>query len=791
MKSRRQFGWFLALLVWLSLVGGLFAQDQTAPNYPNAGSASDNSNPANDPAARVARIQYIAGEVSMQPGGVNDWVAATLNRPLTTSDRVWTDKDSRAELNVGTAFIRMNSETSITFTNLGDNTLQMQLDQGTVELTVRHLEPLEILEIDTPNLAFDVMEPGVYRIDVPANDNQTLVTVRKGHGQATGSAPAVTVAQGQQVRFTGQGTLQNSAYAAPGPDGFEDWAQVRDRRLDGSQSAQYVAPGTIGYQDLDYYGSWRTVPSYGAIWVPTSVPAGWAPYRYGHWVWIAPWGWTWVDDAPWGFAPFHYGRWVYYGGAWGWAPGPVYVGWRPYYAPALVGWIGGGGWGFGISVGFGFGGGCGWFPLGWGEPYYPWYRGYRGGYVSQTYIRNVNVTNTHITNITNITNNYYNNRVTNTNYVNRNVAGAVTAAPKSALINGQNIARVGKPVPASELGNAQVVRNVDVNPTKQSMLGGASARTTATPPRTAIDRPVVTRAGVPQNTSPQRSLTSGPETHGAAAPPTVNGARTPATEAANQTRPAVPRPSDQRANTNPTPAVTASTTPYQGSQQHVVPKPPYAGGHAPSATETAQQSKSSSPQSPHVATPPPQAVRTAPTTPQSQHNADQAPKNNHESAPKEANKSNSGSAAVTVPQPPTSYSYRPSPSYSAVSSPRNGSSPAPSGSPYYGGSRSYMPSPALRGSTPSPAPYSANRSYSQPAAPAYHGGGYSAAPSYGPAPTYSARASAPTAPHYSAPAPHYSAPSYSGGGGGAHYSGGSSGGGHSASSSGHNSGHSR
>ena len=38
--------------------------------------------------------------------------------------------------------------------------------------------------------------------------------------------------------------------------------------------------------------------------------AGWAPYRYGHWTWVSPWGWTWVDDAPWGFAPFHYGRWV-------------------------------------------------------------------------------------------------------------------------------------------------------------------------------------------------------------------------------------------------------------------------------------------------------------------------------------------------------------------------------------------------------------------------------------------------------------------------------------------------
>ena len=156
---------------------------------------------------------------------------------------------------------------------------------------------------------------------------------------------------------------------------------------------------------------------YGSVWVPNSVQPGWAPYRYGHWAWIAPWGWTWVDDAPWGFAPFHYGRWVAWNGGWGWAPGPIGY-WNPYYAPALVGWIGGpgfgigfgfgGGWGFGIGINFG------WFPLGWGAPYYPrycgwgyggWYHG--GGWVSAGYLHNVNVTNTHITNINNITNNYY------------------------------------------------------------------------------------------------------------------------------------------------------------------------------------------------------------------------------------------------------------------------------------------------------------------------------------------------------------------------------------------------
>ena len=129
-----------------------------------------------------------------------------------------------------------------------------------------------------------------------------------------------------------------------------------------------------GAEDLDRYGRWETAPEYGTVWIPTAVVAAdWAPYRHGRWAWSRHWGWTWVDDAPWGFAPFHYGRWVSWGGRWCWSPGP-YVH-RPVYAPALVGWVGGGSVSVGISVGhrpppprFG------WYPLAPREVYVPGYR---------------------------------------------------------------------------------------------------------------------------------------------------------------------------------------------------------------------------------------------------------------------------------------------------------------------------------------------------------------------------------------------------------------------------------
>jgi len=108
---------------------------------------------------------------------------------------------------------------------------------------------------------------------------------------------------------------------------------------------------------------------YGDVWYP-NVPAGWAPYTQGRWVWVEPWGWgTWLDDALWGFAPSHYGRWALVGDRWCWVPG-IFVP-SPVYAPALVGFLGGPG--DGQSVSGAVGPQVGWFPLAPGEVYWPSY----------------------------------------------------------------------------------------------------------------------------------------------------------------------------------------------------------------------------------------------------------------------------------------------------------------------------------------------------------------------------------------------------------------------------------
>jgi FecR protein len=455
-----------------------------------------------DPPSRVARLNYLSGEVSVQPGGVNDWVGAVMNRPLTTADRVWTDKNARAELGLGGSTMRLNAETSMTLTNVSDQMVQVELDQGTVNLHIRHLYDGEVFEFDTPNLAFTILKNGDYRFDVDPNAGTTYVTVWNGEGEATGQGPGVKLHRGQQASFTNGTSLQNQIYPAPDRDGFDDWCQVRTQREDHADSYRYVSPDMEGAADLDQYGAWQPTPQYGAVWVPAVAP-GWAPYHYGHWVWVAPWGWTWVDDAPWGYAPAHYGRWVFYNGFWGWSPGPPVVAVvRPVYAPALVGWVGGPH--FGVSVSFGGGGAVGWFPLGWGEPYVPAYA------VSRNYFQQVNVTNTHITNITNVTNNYYinnnttvvNNNLNNIHYANQNVAGAVTAVPQRAFTNSLPVVKSAVAVSPSELKAASFTTTAPVAPQKASVLGVNAGKSAAAPPQSAVARTVVTRSAPPPKPVP-------------------------------------------------------------------------------------------------------------------------------------------------------------------------------------------------------------------------------------------------------------------------------------------------
>jgi len=453
-----------------------------------------------DPPSRVARLSYTHGNVSFEPAGTDDWVSAVVNRPMTTGDKLWSDNGGRAELHLGSAAIRLSSNTGFSFLNLDDRTTQIRITEGVINVRVRRLDPDETFEIDTPNLAFSILREGNYKIDVNEAGDTTIVTVRNGEGEVTGGGSAYTLHPRETGTFAGIDQLDADiqSFRDYGDD-FDRFCSDRDRREDRSQSSRYVSSDVIGYEDLDDNGGWRSVPEYGTVWFPHTTIVGWAPYRYGHWAWISPWGWTWVDDAPWGFAPFHYGRWVAVGGVWGWVPcapravvGVAYV--RPVYAPALVAWVGGPHFSIGIGIGGGGGAGVAWFPLGPREVYVPSY------HVSRTYVTNVNVSNTTVNNT--VVNNYYNNvvvnkNVTNIRYVNQTAPNGVTATSqenfRSARPVGRNMMRIDR----RDVETAQVnVTTPTVAPEQRSVLGSGGAAT-ARPPARLQERAVVAKTPPP------------------------------------------------------------------------------------------------------------------------------------------------------------------------------------------------------------------------------------------------------------------------------------------------------
>ena len=466
---------------WTTVLLGIALLTATSPRV---AAAQDQD----DPPSRVARLGYMEGSVSFQPAGESDWVQAVPNRPMTTGDKLWADRDSRAELQLGSAAIRLSANTGFSFLNLDDRAIQIQLTSGALNIRVRRLNRDDIFEIDTPNQAFSVFQPGRYRVEASEDGTYTVISIREGEGESTGNGQTYTLHAGQRGTFSGTESLNAEVDEIGGPDQFDNWAYGRDRRYDDSTSARYLSRDVVGYEDLDDNGDWRDDPNYGHVWFPHRVEAGWAPYREGHWDWISPWGWTWVDDSAWGYAPFHYGRWVTVGGRWGWVAGPVDV--QPVYAPALVVFIGGGG---------GFGGNVGWFPLGPREVYVPSYS------VSREYVNRVNISNTTVntTTITNVYNTTVVNKtttnITNVTYVNRNVAGAVTAVPQRAFVSAQPVARAAVAVNAREVASAPVSARAAVAPSRESVLGlhaNSAGRVTA-PPAAVASRQVIAKATPP------------------------------------------------------------------------------------------------------------------------------------------------------------------------------------------------------------------------------------------------------------------------------------------------------
>lgn len=330
-----------------------------------------------DPPAQVGRLAYIENDVNFRVDRSSERDAATINWPISSGAMLDTDWRGRAEVWIGSSAFRVAGNSEVEFAQVDDQQITVNVSIGSLTVSIMDREQADNLSVMTPEGPVHFVTPGRYRIDVLSDHSE--VTAQAGQATLDSRNRPVAVAAGQKARlYQGQLPRIDGDFDQ---DKFDAWVAERENATMANAARRYVSPQMTGYQDLDAHGDWRPEGEYGTVWYPRSVADDWAPYRDGRWAWVAPWGWTWIDQASWGFAPFHYGRWVNINNRWGWAPGRHES--RPVYAPALVGWIGNPGWS--ASFSFGLAPAVGWFPLAPREVYVPAYR------YSPNYIRQINV----------------------------------------------------------------------------------------------------------------------------------------------------------------------------------------------------------------------------------------------------------------------------------------------------------------------------------------------------------------------------------------------------------------
>ncbi len=475
--------------LWHSLLAAVLASAATFASWADA-------------PGRVARLFTFAGEVQLA-NEREDWRPIPRNYAVTAGDNLWVSEGGRAELDVGPVQIWLAGGANVNFDRLDDQSLIARVSQGAIAVRIRAWEQQDAMRVLTANGEIALLQPGFYVVSASSQYAPASLNVRSGQAEVLTNGPGLIVNRGDSVVLDGNGVrfdrdADYTNYANNTNGGFEAWAVSRDRRHDRweSRNAGQLSPWMVGARDLDEYGSWDNDYQYGRIWYPTAVAANWAPYRNGRWSWVQPWGWTWVDDAAWGFAPFHYGRWVRVGPRWAWSPGSS-VG-RPVYAPALVTFFGGNGWSVSASVGPTYS----WVPLGWNEPYVPWYT------YSPTYWRQVNRPY-----VRNIAEEPWRPR----NYVHAGVPGAITAVAGAAFVGGRPVAQnLVRNISERDLRSAPSARMGEVLPQFQPGRGnygngnGNGVGSRPVDPNLVVGRPAL-------GPVPERSM--GPGVVQTAAPP--------------------------------------------------------------------------------------------------------------------------------------------------------------------------------------------------------------------------------------------------------------------------------
>jgi hypothetical protein len=445
-----------------------FAQNAVQPEPPSAATEASVVAPSTDlPPSRVGRVSLVSGTIKLRGSVGADWADGELNQPVFTGEALRTGPRSRGEIEIGANTIWLSDGSEIEITSLRDRVTQISLVYGRMALHLRRTGEDESVGISVPQGAVSLLTPGSYDIDTGTGELRSQIAVFDGEAQLVGADEDLQISAGHTAVL--KDTDIAGATVEPATrDAFGEWCRERDYEETRLAAPYYIAPEMTGIDALATAGIWKIYADYGPVWFPTTSE-DWAPYRFGHWSWITPWGWTWIDDQPWGFVPSHYGRWVLIDDHWAWAPGSFVE--KSLYAPAVVAFLGTPGVGLSSEEGAA----VAWFPLAPGEAYWPSYAR------DVDYVRDLNRGNLQdVGTIHMPANGEPPLEVFDEPFANRQFA---TVVPRSVFTNGRPVAAARMTLPEQRLRDAPVLMaSPQLTPASAQHVARASTTTVNAPP---------------------------------------------------------------------------------------------------------------------------------------------------------------------------------------------------------------------------------------------------------------------------------------------------------------------
>lgn len=323
--------WVLTALLALlptavSAAGYQIGEDtpHTAPGPKAAGEAGP---------IRLVWFSFVQGDVSWRAADGAAWSPASVNLPLRQGGQIRVASGGRAELQFDDgSLLRLGHGATATLDTLHSDedgeVTELDLPEGLASLELRGTP--SVYQIDTPLVSVKSEGPSKVRVGV---DSSVEIAVRQGNASVKDGSAEITLHSGDYLNVLDASSAAN-VHLLPDEDRWDHFNDDRDRQLADAESAVRLPPDIARVAgSLTAYGSWHDDLRYGAVWCPRETDADWRPYLHGRWVWVEPFGRTWVSDEAWGWAPYHYGTWVSEPYGWAWVPGPA----QQYWCPAVVG----------------------------------------------------------------------------------------------------------------------------------------------------------------------------------------------------------------------------------------------------------------------------------------------------------------------------------------------------------------------------------------------------------------------------------------------------------------------